>query len=154
MRCPNCNKFVSLETQDPCCDEIDIEFSKTAADDGTFTVTASGTTDRNCADCGDLMKQVSWDMEAEIELSDVKGFDELEDEAKKTLVEAIELGTAEHKVEEQGTSAEESGGGRYKKNIITSTVEYFVEINYGELKLTQAGNMSVENAASEFEEQC
>ena len=73
MRCPDCNKFVGLETQEP---EEQSEPSVTNNDDGTAQVTAEYTIDRNCADCSNLLKQATIELEAQVTLDDDKGDEE------------------------------------------------------------------------------
>lgn len=59
MRCPDCCKFVGLETDEPEENSIDV----TNNDDGTLTITASATVNRCCADCSSILKSADFDLE-------------------------------------------------------------------------------------------
>lgn len=72
MRCPSCEKFVSYD--EPECEEQD-----SAAVDGT-TVTANVRVVLKCADCGDELKEATFDLEGEAALkAKCKAADESED---------------------------------------------------------------------------
>ncbi len=91
MRCPGCERFTSLETGEP-------EVSDLRVDDGSVMATVRVV--RNCADCGLEMK------EAEFEVEEPLGHVEPADHEH------------EFEAEENGVEATESGGGRYKKNMV------------------------------------
>ena len=103
MRCESCAKFVSLETV--------LEDENPAIEVGTFSsegdaidsLNGSVRVVRTCADCGTEMKSLDF----EIEVSDVKIEGAPLAEEDWADVEA-----------EANINVSESGGGRYKKNLI------------------------------------
>jgi hypothetical protein len=54
MRCPDCNKFVSLETQEPEVSDLQVEHNPPAdkQSEHTFTITGSVRIVRVCGECG------------------------------------------------------------------------------------------------------
>lgn len=154
MRCPDCNKFTGLETQEPECNNIEAEWDSPGPEGaGDVRINADGRTCRNCADCGTELKALDWEAEDTVQIDQMDEFNALSDEDKKECVAALRDGTAEVSVEEQGTECDESGGGRYKKNMITSRVNYRMEIAWNGKSISHTGDVYSENAASEFEEQ-
>lgn len=160
VRCSSCEKFVSLETQEPEVSDTTGEINET----GVY-IQASATTNRNCAECSDTLKSLELEYELEVPIEDFKGYSELSDEDKVALEAEMANGDSSQaldlSVEEDSTEADESGGGRYKKNLITSTVHFSVVLTWtrhnpdgalNKTKLTYSGHASNENAASEFEE--
>lgn len=104
-RCENCAKMVSLETQDPEVDG-DVEIS-----DNTVSVTV--TMVRQCADCNSDLKSAQFDLSGDLE-------------QKEGPEECPDHGDGKHVWEVDGDpelSFSESGGGRYKKNMIGPQVE-------------------------------
>ncbi len=91
-RCPDCNKFVSLETQDP---EIELEIDDDGADSTTATISGSVRVVRQCADCGTEMTEANFDIDERVENVP---------EAKTTEGHNLE-------VEYENEEATESGGG-------------------------------------------
>lgn len=152
MRCPDCNKFVSMETAEPQVDSIETSFRREGPLDGVFEINCSGQTERNCADCGTTLKSCSWDAEGEERLSDLEGWKDLSEKKQKEIIEKLEEGKIEAEINEDGTEANESGGSRYQKNMIESIVHYRMEI--GGEGLSIEGQVSSHNAASEFDECC
>lgn len=156
-RCPDCNKFVSMENGEP-------EFNSLEAmlQNGDVFVTASVRSIRNCADCGTEMKSLDVEMEENISIETFDGFKELSDKDKAKLLKFAEEEdeTLELEADEGDTSMDESGGGRYKKNMITTVARGDITLTWdrrahgGEVKLTTTVELSSENAASEFEECC
>lgn len=73
MRCPDCNKFVSLEFAEPEPEEMDIDYDydKRGPDQEhvSFTVTVDVRLVRNCAYCGQELKEGTLTLEG----SDVLG---------------------------------------------------------------------------------
>lgn len=62
MRCPDCNKFVAYEEEEPEIDDENPEFGPT--DTGvSFNVVIKNT----CADCGTELKEASFDPEVQFE---------------------------------------------------------------------------------------
>lgn len=154
MRCPDCSKFVSMETQDPQTDGLDVDFVSSGKADGEFNVTWEATTVRQCADCGTELKSLTVDAENTIPLEDFKGWDELTTAEQEELVRALDNDECQLKIEEESTNASESGGSRYAKNIITSMVTYRISFKTAKGEMSYQDNLSSENAASEFEECC
>ncbi len=132
MRCPDCNKFVSMETENDGIEGEDI-----SADDQGFNLTFSVTVNRNCADCGTTLKSAQFDFEENEEI-----------DWKAKGVKEEDIGNVEVEIEDPDIN--ESGGGRYAKNIISCDCAYKVKI--GE-KVIYEGNAQQSMAASEFEEQ-
>jgi hypothetical protein len=146
-----------METQEPQCDSIDAEYeaSTKAQQPGEFRVTATGTTERNCADCGTTLKAVNWDAEKEIPLTEFRDWQKLTASVKQAWIDALAKEQAEIEIEENGSDSDESGGGRYAKNIITSRVNFILTLKLNDpvLRLIYEGQVESQNAASEFEEQ-
>lgn len=149
MRCPDCNKFVGMENGDPQMDSIEATI-----DGGKISISANATATRNCADCSTELKSLSLDFEAELELKDFPKFNDLSETDKAKFQAALDAGTLDLNVEDAGGEMEESGGGRYAKNMITTKFSYSVSAKAGDLELVYEGELSSENAASEFEECC
>lgn len=150
MRCPNCNKFVSLENGQPEINSLEVEYSEE-----TFTVTADIHHDRNCADCSDVMKSIDHNEEDSVDLDKLDGFDKLTEDERKRLREGLANGSLEATVEESDCEVEESGGGRYAKNIIAVVLSYTLSVPLDdERTLTYSGVLRAESPASGYEEQC
>lgn len=101
MRCPDCNKFVSLDTM---IEEQQIDMDVSTVTDGKhLEATCTVHVSRNCADCGQELKATDF----EVELTDVavEG-----DPIKPEDFEEVEC--------QLEVSEDESGGGRYQKNMI------------------------------------
>lgn len=101
MRCPDCSKFVGLETEVPES-EVDLEIDF-AEDGASLSLTGTVRVVRNCAECSQELKGADFD----IELSDVK-----------VTGEPVPADMREHVTASAEVSETESGGGRYKKNLI------------------------------------
>lgn len=127
-RCGSCNKFVSLETGDPEVESLEVD------EDGT--VSARVRIARTCAECGDEMKEVELDMEAEV---------------KPPSEEDAGDDGHELEVEETGVVAIEEGGGRYKKSYFGAEVSFVVKCGCG-CEYEEAGSVSDKVAASEMED--
>jgi hypothetical protein len=132
MRCPDCNKFTGLETEHDGIDGEDV-----SADEHGICVTFSVTVNRNCSECGTTLKSAQYDFEETEEIN-----------WKELGVAESEIGEVE--VEVDDPDVDESGGGRYKKNMIVLDAPYRVKI--GE-KLIYEGSARQSMAAGEFEEQ-
>ena len=158
MRCPDCNKFTGLETQEPELNTIESTYSNE-----TFTITADGRTVRQCADCGTELKALDWQQEMYVDLDrlfECEAGKALSPEQVEYVKKALEEETANVHIEDTGTEQEESGGSRHKKNIITSCVNFEITVTVHDvpgmdkdLELVYADQVRSENAASEFEEQ-
>lgn len=127
MRCESCAKFVSLENGDPEVNDLDITSEQ---------VTCNVRLVRTCADCSGEMKEANLDLEDTIDHPEIpKG----------------EGDKHEFDVEEDGAEVNESGGGRYKKNMIGVEVSYKAKCSCG---WTHEGTLTGEEAAGSFEELC
>lgn len=127
-RCEQCQKFVSLELGEP---EVDSENIDT---DGQIEVSITLT--RNCADCGSEMKSYTYELEATAEIEGHKG-------EGHTL--ELELDTPE---------ADEGGGGRYAKNMISVEVGATVRCSCQDkdADLLWSDTLTDSAAASDFED--
>ena len=92
-RCEQCSKFVSLETQEPEVNSVDIA--------GT-TVTVDARSVRNCQECSTEMKSLDINEDHELELDKFEGWSELGEKQQAQLKEAWEAGTIEIEVEDDG----------------------------------------------------
>lgn len=139
MRCPDCQKFVSLEFQDPEVESIEIE---------GLTVTAMVRIVRVCAECSQEMKEATLEMSAELDASE---FADHWDEEKGEPREGCEL-----TVEECGADQIEEGGGRYKKSYFGAEVSYEVYCECSKSgeksKLVHEGTLSDKVPASAMDE--
>ena len=113
MRCPDCGKFVSLETSDPEMQNEEL------TDDGQVELSVRLT--RNCADCSNELKETTFDLsddhsediEAHIKAHHPNSLTDDGDEPRPTFT--LEIGNTENS---------ESGGGRYAKNMIGVSIDY------------------------------
>lgn len=156
MRCPDCNRFVSMDNGDPEFNSLDAVLSGS-----DVHVDASVRSVRNCADCGTELKSLDLDLEADIPLSGFEGFKELSAEDAQCLLDSADASMDDFNVEseEGSTSLDEGGGGRFKKNMITTRAEVNLTVEWERgpddiVKLTKNHEMTSENAASEFDECC
>ena len=129
--CPSCNKFASLNFEDPELESLDIN-------DGVVSMHVTITRSSEC--CSETVKTAS--LEAEQDLSD---------ELKEHLEEGHELS-----VEEQGVDPIEKGGGRYQASFFGATVSYTVHCTCqkSEDEPLHSGTLEDEVAASAMEEAC
>jgi hypothetical protein len=114
VRCPNCNKFVSLDTEtEP---EVELE-----ADETTGEVTGTVRIVNNCADCGTEMTEASFDVDVEFPLSEAHMKEHPEDEEH-----ALEL-------EDPGADRMErsTGRGRGTKTFYGAEAELVVRCRCG-----------------------
>lgn len=131
-RCANCNKWVSLETDDP--EEQSVEVN----DYGTVEVEVS--ISRNCADCGQQMKEATITGEADLDDSWI---------SEHSSDDAFENGHGDWEAESSNMELTESGGGRYAKNMIGFSCSVTVTCKCG---ATSEVTVSGEEAASSFDE--
>jgi hypothetical protein len=79
MRCPDCNKFVSFEEEDPEVEDLEV------GDDGVVSMSAR--ISNNCADCGTELKTGTVEGEAslhdEIAAHECKKKDDYEDDPER-----------------------------------------------------------------------
>lgn len=139
MRCPDCNKFVSLEFQDPEVDNLEI------SDDAVVTATVRLV--RNCAECGTEMKEATLELEETHDIT-VEPFKDHINEKGETKHEL--------EIEETGVDQIEEGGGRYAKSYFGATISYTVRCKCDEDKKDERweyeGTFGDKVAASAMEE--
>lgn len=134
-RCPDCNKFVGLEMQDP--EDVDLDVSSTL--DGetlNLSITMTARIVRNCAECGTEMKEASLEAneEVEVDASDLKCVETKTIKKGDEEVEVIDWqdGHGDPQIEENGVDQVEEGGGRYAKSFFGAHVSYLVKCTCGE----------------------
>ena len=155
MRCPDCNKFTGLENGDP-----EVQNSEANYSEGCFTLTFSVRGTRLCADCWGELKSLDMDIEETVDLGEMESYKALSKDQQERILNALNDCTAEIELSEEGTNVDETGGGRYKKNMITTEVSYELTIRVeGEkpedtIELCHTGEVSNEAAAGEYEECC
>lgn len=128
MRCPDCNKFVSLENGEP--EEQSLEVSH--HDGNRFEVTGEFRLARTCGECGQELKEATFQFAFETELEGVT-----EEERENLSVEA-------------DVEVNESGGGRYAKNIFSLSGNFRIATDARELKSVDAE--SDQMSAGSFDE--
>jgi hypothetical protein len=141
---------VGLETQDPEESDSRVEYSG-----GSFQVAVDFRSVRNCAECSSEMKDFEGSAEGEFPLEDLDGWTDLSEEQRKELTKALEDGSIEPSLEVECGSTDESGGSRYRKNILTTTFPITISVEYGHPSpktLTISGDVQAEAAASEYNE--
>ena len=161
MRCPDCNKFVSLEMGDPEVASLEI------SEEGNVLVEISIV--RNCADCGTELKRADLSIEHDLSEETLAHLKESHPAAyrkmtgEKAPVEtdapaaesAAETETEEDEVDfdisEDGVEPIEEGGGRYKKSYFGAEVAFTVTCNCCKKEFFE-GVVSDKVAASEMEE--
>ena len=123
MRCPNCNKFVSLEFQEPELQDISVSRD---------IISASVRIVRCCAECGEELKEAILDITYDLP----DGFTECFDNHKITVTD-----TSIEEIEESG--------GRYQKSYYGACISFEVKCSCGaNLEDTMEGKI----AASEMGE--
>lgn len=140
MRCPDCQKFVSLDNVDPDVSDLSIELQNSM-----LLITASVRCVRACAECGGELKEITHDFSEEVdpmELPQIKESKELQENLKDI----------EFDIEPDSCEIEESGGGRYAKNIIACVLAYRIKAKYQDHAFSYDGSMTEEAAASSYEE--
>jgi hypothetical protein len=139
-----------MENGEPQVSQIDAVYSN-----GSFDITAEVEHTRNCSDCGTELKSISHGMEISVNLADMEEFKKLSADDQKKLLAALENGKAEVECSDDGSGdAEESGGGRYAKNIITVRVNYELTISFDKIELTHSGELEEQSPASAYDECC
>lgn len=160
MHCLDCCRFVGLENGEPECSG-DIEANLSG---GSINLSVSAEVPRNCAECGTELKRGSYDLELDIETDEIveAAPEAIREEVRKMLeVDEGDVGGLTVDVSEDGLEAEEGGGGRYAKNMITLNVNATVTIRRadgakfgnGEAAFEFPAVLTGELAAGEFEEQ-
>ena len=154
MRCPQCNKFTGMDNADPQVDSLEAGDLK----GGSVEITVDGQHFRVCSDCGTELKSVSFNESETEQLNTFEGWDALTEEQKSAVLKGCEDGNLVAGVEEASVEVDESGGMRYKKNIITITINYEVAVDLDpiveKVVLHKSGQFTIENAASGYDECC
>jgi hypothetical protein len=132
MRCPDCSKFVSMETE---VEEPTVDLNGTS-------VSCEVHIARNCADCGTELK--SADLSLECDLLEV-----CEDLKDCFNEDGTDKDGHDLTLKEDGMEPLEEGGGRYAKSYFGATVSFTVTCSCGK---EQSADMTDKVAASEMEE--
>jgi hypothetical protein len=153
MRCPNCNIFVSMETT-PEMENIDVSYSDA---DNSATVEGSVRCVRTCADCSEELKEYTFDIDETIDIDDAPGCSCARDMAEGSkLDEKGHLPDCRAKCEHDLTidadepDPTETGGSRYKKNMVGFSLSYTVKCN--DCDFEETGDVADSAPASYFEE--
>lgn len=145
MRCPTCEKFVSMDFPEPELDgDLDID-----AESGLITGTVQ--LKRDCTECGETLKEATLEMETELDgeagmLLEAHLAGHRERDAKPGVARAGEL-----EVELDSIDSLEEGGGRYKKSYFGATVHFTVTCGC-DSTFTLSGSMEDKVQASGFDE--
>jgi len=131
MRCQSCQKFVSMENGEP-----EVNDEELTSGSVFFSVRLT----RNCADCGDELKEASFDHAQDHQA-----------ELDAHMAEKHEGEDADFELEIGDSEAGESGGGRYHKNMIDVHVGYSIRCNLCDEAVLE-GEFADSIAASGFEE--
>lgn len=134
MRCPDCAKFVSMETNDPEVETIDI--------DEAGNVTATVRVVRVCADCGTELKETTLEMETDVSIEghDSEATNDDGSDKHELLVEETNVEATERSV----------GKGRYARSYFGACVSFKVTCKCG--GLDETGDLSDDCQASYFDE--
>lgn len=144
MRCPDCNKFVSMDLGEPEVESIDIDV------DGT--VTASVLISRNCSDCGTTLKQGSLELTWTPSDGAAKLLsDHLERHSTDKSDPADDTPACEGSLEVQDKGADAVEGGTYKKPTFGATVDFDVTCS-GDSEFVVSGVLEGFLSASDLEE--
>jgi hypothetical protein len=137
MRCPDCNKFVPFEDSDPEV-ELDVEL-----DGDVARVTGTVRMVRCCAECGTELKEANFDVDEEVPLPTT-------DPAGHELPTETDSVPHTHDLSiEETTELYESGGGRYKKNMVGYDMDFTITCSCG---LSVEGHAHDELAANQWDE--
>jgi hypothetical protein len=125
MRCPDCQKFTSLELQDPEVSGLTVEYQEPEDNQSepTFYITGTVRIVRNCGECGQEMKEANFELEQTLELGENVQF---------TITDKLRADPSPFEnvtVEEDGVEAIEEGGGRYQKSYFGATVHLTVYLD-------------------------
>lgn len=153
MRCPDCNKFVGLEFQDP--EDVNLDMNdEELTDDGELAllVSMSCRIVRNCSECGQELK------EATIEANDEEIL--VESETLKDHVILIvkdgrntydwKDGHGDLALNEESVEPIEEGGGRYAKSFFGAKVGFSITCKCG--GVLHEGDVEDKVAASAMDE--
>lgn len=131
MRCPDCNKFVSMDFSDPEVEQI------TVSEEGEVEATVTLT--RTCADCGNDLKTASLEMTSDLS-KECEGH-----------VNAEGTDTHDLDIKEDDVNQIEEGGRRYAKSYFGAEICFTITCKC-DPKFEVTGSMSDKVAASEMEE--
>jgi hypothetical protein len=127
MRCPDCNKFVSLEMQDPEVSDLSVEYLPSHDADNEpiheFCITGTVRIVRCCAECGQEMKEAQLDIEQTVELGeevDTKGAHDWEEFARTHDLDDARVDDS------PSVDQIEEGGGRYAKSYFGAAIHFEV----------------------------
>lgn len=147
MRCPNCQKFVSMENGEPQVSSVEASLSG-----DSINITAEAEHTRNCADCGTELKSLGISFEGNVSLSDFEKPSEMTDADFEKWKSGLKK--AECEIDEDGSDSDESGGGRYAKNMIGVVVDYTLKVTSKKITVEKSGQLREENPASAYDECC
>jgi uncharacterized Zn finger protein (UPF0148 family) len=132
MRCPTCEKFVSLELQEPESPDVSVEYNgdpdaRRSRTHGLgflgrapgFIITGSIRIVRTCAECGEELKEATLDIDQEVEVGEDLTAAEKTEAATVTTYDDAE-------VEDESVESIEEGGGRYKKSYFGAEVTFVI----------------------------
>lgn len=143
--------MVSLDNGEP---EVNIEVEY---DGGNCAVTGDVRLVRNCADCGETLKELTDSLEY---LASLKGFEWQKDGKAfepdlDQLTKQLADGDGEVTIESAECSFNESGGSRYSRNMIEVTIPFTVTISFDNgVEGTYNNEIKLANSAGSYEECC
>jgi hypothetical protein len=144
MRCPDCNKFVSMDTSDP-------EVGNLEFDIGSMMVMAQVRIERTCSDCGTGLKEANLELSWSAEGEDATKLEE-HLKAHKTYADTHDgQEPGQLDVEEDGADLIEEGGVRYKKSYYGAEVQFTISCTCDK-EFELSNTMSEKVSASEMEE--
>jgi hypothetical protein len=145
MRCPDCNKFVSMDFSDPEL-EGELEF-----DPEMQTVTGTVRLERTCSECSTTLKEGQLEMEGSLEGEEAAKLEAHLEAHRKRAESHGGDEPATFEVEEDGIDPIEEGGGRYKKSFFGATVHFTVKCSCDD-SFAASGSMDDKMQASAMEE--
>lgn len=149
-RCSSCNKFTTLEFQEPEEESFE-EDLQLAKDTGEVNGSVSATVRivRNSECCGEEMKEATLEMSEEVTI----GHDALEDHlAEKEGGGWAWKGGCEPTVDHEDPEQVEEGGGRYAKSYFGASIAYRVTCGCGKGDELHEGTLEDKIEASGMEE--
>jgi hypothetical protein len=148
MRCPDCNKFVSLEMSEPEVSNLEVEYTPGHDADNTpiheFHITGQVRIARTCAECGQDMKEYTFDIEQDVEMGENVTFEMTE----KLRADPSPLNNVTVD-DSPAVDIIEEGGGRYQRAYFGATVH--IEVFLGTV-IVAAVDWSDKVAASGMDE--
>lgn len=153
MRCPDCNKFVSLELQDPEDVELEVE-SEIVGGMLALSVSMTARIVRNCAECGTELKEANIEPSEEVEVEAhtlIKCMRRVSaDGVEPEVFEWLDDKHGDPTIEDTEIEQVEEGGGRYAKSYFGASVTYAVTCKCGET--LHSGEISDKVAANAMDE--